>query len=231
MPATQASSLASSRRRLVAPFLTILAAVAGILAGRSAGQPGGEPLVLVLLVIIVASSVAAWVMTRPGQDSLVAIGHDAFRIELDRARRHRRTFAMARLELAAPTNSAAIGAGAAGVAAATLELIGASLRITDRAWLDDGDVVILLPESDRATAESFVERVRSAAPAQFTARMGIAAFPDDGLTSGALLDALERGIGGTVLPSPMVPTTVAGIAADLSTVSTSVGEQVESGTG
>jgi hypothetical protein len=233
MPATQASSPASSRtsrRLLMAPVLTILAAVAGLFVGRVAGQPGTDLLLVGLIVVIAACALAVRATTRPGRDSLVAVGFDAFRAELDRARRHRRTFAMARLELAAPVDGVAVDDGADSIAVATLRLIGASLRITDHAWLDGGDAVILLPESDRATAEAFVERLRGATPARFTARMGIAAFPDDGLTSGALLDALERGIEGTILPSPMVPTTVAGGAADLAAVSTSA-EHVESGIG
>ena len=147
---------------------------------------------------------------QPERDVLTAIGLDAFRAELDRARRHRRTFAMARLELATPADAVAAPDGPTGTDTATIQLIGASLRITDHAWLDDGDVVILLPESDRATAESFAERVRAIAPGRFTERTGIAAFPDDGLTSNALLDALERGMHGAPMPSPIVRTTVAG---------------------
>jgi hypothetical protein len=61
--------------------------------------------------------------------------------------------------------------------------------------------------------------------------MGIAAFPDDGLTSNALLDALERGMHGAPMPSPMVRTTVAGAATELATVGPTLGEQVESGIG
>jgi hypothetical protein len=51
------------------------------------------------------------------------------------------------------------------------------------------------------------------------------------LTSNALLDALEREMQGEPLPSPMVRTTVATVAADLASVTTTAGEQVESGIG
>ncbi len=61
--------------------------------------------------------------------------------------------------------------------------------------------------------------------------MGIAAFPDDGLTSSALLDALERGMQGEPMPSPIVRTTVAGVVPDLAGEPVTVGEQVESGIG
>jgi hypothetical protein len=233
MSASNASSPPSrpSRRRFAAPLLTVLAALAGLATGRLFGQPGSDVLVVGLIVVTGLCSIAAWITTRPDRDALTAIGLDAFRAELDRARRHRRTFAMARLELAKPADGGAAPDGPTITDTATIQLIGASLRITDHAWLDDGDVVILLPESDRATAESFAERVRVNAAGRFTERLGIAAFPDDGLTSNALLDALERGMDGAPMPSPMVRTTVAGAAPDLATVGGTVGEQIESGIG
>jgi hypothetical protein len=233
MSASNASSPPSrpSRRRFAAPLLTVLAALAGLATGRLFGQPGSNVLVVGLIVVTGLCSIAVWITTRPDRDALTAIGLDAFRAELDRARRHRRTFAMARLELAKPADGGAAPDGPTSTDTATIQLIGASLRITDHAWLDDGDVVILLPESDRATAESFAERVRVNAAGRFTERLGIAAFPDDGLTSNALLDALERGMDGAPMPSPMVRTTVAGAAPDLATVGGTVGEQIESGIG
>ena len=117
-----------------------------------------------------------------------------------------------------------------GIARTTIRLIGSSLRITDHAWLEDGDVVILLPESDGATAAAFAERVRTAAPGRFTEQTGIAAFPDDGLTSEALLDALERRGRGADLPSPMVRTTVSAVA-DLVAAPAAAPDPVESGVG
>jgi len=233
MPATTASPpiSRSRRRRLGAPLLTFLAAVAGLATGRLVGQPGNDLVVIALIVTIGVCSAAAWIAAQPGPGALTSTGQDAFRAELDRARRHRRTFAMARLELATSPDGGLLSDGDDGIAAATIQLVGASLRITDRAWLDDGDAVILLPESDRGTAESFAERVRAAAPGRFTDRIAFAAFPDDGLTSSALLDALERGMHGSLLPSPMVRTTVAGVAAELATVVAAVDDQVESGIG
>jgi hypothetical protein len=213
------------------PLLTLVAAVAGLATGRLFGQPGTDLLVVGLIVIVGLCAIAAWVTAQPGRDALTASGLDAFRAELDRARRHRRTFAMARLELAPSAGGVAAAVADDTTSTATIQLIGASLRITDHAWLDDGDVVILLPESDRETAESFADRVRTAAPGRFTARIGIAAFPDDGLTSSALLDALERGMEGAPMPSPIVRTTVAGVEADPASEPATVGEQVESGIG
>jgi hypothetical protein len=198
-------------RRFVTPVLTLVAAGAGLYGGSLGDKPANEFGVLVVLLLVAGCAIAAWVASQPGPDLLAASGHEAFRAELDRARRHRRTFAMARLELADPAGERAVdGPGGDGIARATIELIGASLRITDRAWLEDGDALILLPESDRATAEAFAGRVRAAAPGRFTDRSAMAVFPDDGLTSGALLDALDRGLRGEARPSPLVRTTVEG---------------------
>src|SRR5437660_1364926 len=79
-----------------------------------------------------------------------------------------------------------------------------------------------------ATAESFAERVRAEAPGRFTDRIAFAAFPDDGLTSSALLDALERGMHGSPVPLPIVRTTVADGAVDLATAVPTINDQVES---
>lgn len=197
-------------QRFAAPSLAVVAAVAGVGIGRLAGEPGSGAIVGALLLLIALASMGAWLTARPAPDVLRSSGRDALRSELDRARRHRRTFAMARLELADPAGrDGASNEVSDGIAAETIRLIGASLRITDRAWLDDGEVMILLPESDRATAEGFAARLRSAAPGRFGDRIGIACFPDDGLTSGALIDALDRGMNGGAMPSPLVRTTAA----------------------
>ena len=220
-------------RRLAVPLIALVAAAAGFGAGRLVDAPGSAlPLSLLVLTVAVAAG-AALLMVRPGPDRLRSIGLDALRSELDRARRHRRSFAMARFGLADPAPTSEVSDTASdGIAEATVRLIGASLRITDHVWLDGRDAVILLPESDRATAEAFAERVRATAPDRFVGRTGIAAFPDDGLTSGALLDALERDMLGDPVPSPMVRTTVAGMAGEGGASATlAVGDHAESGIG
>jgi hypothetical protein len=194
--------------RLIGPLLTLIAAGAGLLAGVRLAAPSSELSVIGSLLLVAVCAAAAWAVSGRGGEVLRTTGAEAFRAELDRARRHRRSFAMARLELVHPPADVIRDPDGDGIDSATIALIGASLRITDRAWLDDGDAIILLPESDRATAEAFAERVRKAAPGRFGSRIGLAVFPDDGMTSGALLDALERGIRGDARPAPIVNTTV-----------------------
>lgn len=70
-------------------------------------------------------------------------------------------------------------------------MLGVLLRRLDRVWPDGEDVYLLLPEGGRAMAESMLERIGE----QLTLLMpgweaAIAAFPDDGLSKGALLAAL-----------------------------------------
>ena len=202
------SAPGGSARRFIVPIFTLAAGAAGLFAGSQLGEPTGGLAVAAMLATIGVIVVAAWILFGPGPDILTAAGLDAFRAELDRARRHRRTFALARLALAHDAGVVAGASGASGIDLATLELVGSSLRITDHAWLEDGDVIVLLPESDRETAEALAERLHAAAPDRFTGRPSFAVFPDDGLTSGALLDALERGVRGDARPAPLVRTTV-----------------------
>ena len=225
-----------SKRRTGALLLGLLAVTAGFVAGRLFDQPGlGAVLAAVAVVAAVALTGGAALLAGSSDPaSRTADGRSAFQMELDRARRHRRTFAMARLELA---TAQPVGSGSTGVdrgtSAATISLIAGSLRITDRVWLDDGDAVVLLPESDRLTAEAFADRLRSATQSLFSSRWAIAAFPDDGLTSGALLDALERGMLGGAVPSPMIRTRVANVVEELASAAEAmtVGEPAESGIG
>jgi hypothetical protein len=81
-----------------------------------------------------------------------------------------------------------------------LALVGASLRLTDRAWRDGSDVIVLLPEAGRTTAVDLAARLADLAPGRFTSTVGIAVFPEDGLTSGALVDALGRDARGESVP-------------------------------
>jgi hypothetical protein len=116
---------------------------------------------------------------------------EEFRRELDRSRRYERQFVLVRVPGSrGPRNGAA--RPPAHAPEERLQAVAELLRSVDRAWLDEGDVYILLPECSRAMGEAFVSRLERLVPwlvAEVDVR--IAAFPGDGMTSGALLAVLH----------------------------------------
>ena len=176
--------------------LLALSLVAGVVAGLAI-----EPSIGVAVMAGgVLATVASLIVLTPGRGRDIAAGgavSDAaggwaeFHRELARARRFDRPFALVRLANAhapAPDGLVTVRDGVA-----------AGARRTDRAWIDGDDVLVLLPESSPTTAARFIERV-------VTGRTDIAlvptlaAFPDDGITSGALIAVAY---GGAVVPTPI----------------------------
>ena len=123
-------------------------------------------------------------------------GWAEFRREMRRARRGVKALTILRIPVTDP----------AGVDDATLaarsEEIAAHLRLVDRTWIDDGSVYVLLPESPRAAADVLLSRIRTVAPALLPADVRTATFPDDGLTSGAIIAAVHGAALGEV-PTPI----------------------------
>lgn len=104
--------------------------------------------------------------------------------ELERSRRSGRGFVL----LTMPCSSN--GSSRAGEPSA-VRLAG-YLRSLDEAWYDGGRFYVLLPEADRSSAGIVVERILAEAPELLASgEARIAAFPDDGLTAGALREALR----------------------------------------
>ena len=82
------------------------------------------------------------------------------------------------------------------------------LRLVDRTWVDDGSVYMLLPETSRAAADTLVTRILTVAPELLPADVRLATFPDDGLTSGALISAVH-GASLSEVPTPIRAAAVA----------------------
>lgn len=76
------------------------------------------------------------------------------------------------------------------------------LRLVDRTWVDEGSVYVLLPETTRAAADTLLERLRRLTPEVVPANVRVATFPDDGLTSGALISAVH-GASLSATPTPI----------------------------
>ena len=67
------------------------------------------------------------------------------------------------------------------------------VRRPDRAWVDGSLLHILLTDCDRPQGLAFLARASAAMPQLFADdRVKLVVFPDDGITSGALLAGLEE---------------------------------------
>lgn len=111
---------------------------------------------------------------------------DELRREMDRARRHERPFALARIT---PHPSGEV------TARMLLERLRSNgdrpeLRSADRFWRSGGDYFLLLPETSSQAARAVVERAVTAADQTLDADWQVVAFPEDGLTSTALFQGL-----------------------------------------
>ena len=70
--------------------------------------------------------------------------------------------------------------------------LSALVRSIDRVWAENGRVYLLLPEANRAMGEALLARLeqhRELGVRQEDARLAV--FPEDGLTTGALLEAVQ----------------------------------------
>jgi hypothetical protein len=160
---------------LVAAVLTSLAFGWGIATGVV--WPALVALSLTVLVILVdrvgrARRTAAGTVSGPS-------GWEDLDRELERARRYGRPVTVIRM----PVDG---GASPAGRAAAVLP----RLRRVDRAWAEHGEMIAVLPETDRADAEHLVSRLKAGRPEGATSSVAIATCPTDGATRHVLLAAL-----------------------------------------
>jgi hypothetical protein len=123
-----------------------------------------------------------------------AVGWRDFHRELIRARRRAHPLALVRLPSAAPEPRSLLD---------VLARVRGSLRRADAAWVDGSDVYVLLPETSREAAGPALARLTELGfVAERTPRLAV--FPEDGLTSGALIAALAGGAPTTVaLRSPL----------------------------
>jgi hypothetical protein len=111
---------------------------------------------------------------------------EEFRRELDRSRRHGHSFVIARV----PHGES--GDEGRGTGADDAVALGSFLRTIDLVWAEGGNVYVMLPESDRTNAWAVFQRIRSENPDLLPETgISLAMFPEDGLTSGALLAAIH----------------------------------------
>lgn len=108
--------------------------------------------------------------------------------ELRRSRRYEHTFALVRI----PSDANAV----AGSTVEFAQAIGSLVRSVDKVWSDAESVYVLLPEGDRAMSEAMLTRLGHPLAELLSAEeqdaISSVVFPQDGVTSRALLDALHR---------------------------------------
>jgi hypothetical protein len=191
-------------------------AAAAVITGAGIGLQAGEsglglaPGFGVLIALLGLGALVAFLSTPVRAGPPLAGSDDAgwteFRRELRRARRGGRPLTVLRIagdEL--PTD----GPDGPSVLGTRSRRLGLHLRLVDRTWVDDGSIYVLLPESPRAAANALIGRIRAESPGQLPERVRIATFPDNGLTSGALIAALHDGVVDAV-PIPIRPMTADG---------------------
>jgi hypothetical protein len=112
-----------------------------------------------------------------------------FRRELNRSRRYERRFVLVSFPIRHEVPGRRWYDGDEGGSVTEVQSL---LRSVDHTWASGGQVYALLPESDRATADAFLTRLRGLDPKGLVvSEARVVAFPEDGVTSGALLAALE----------------------------------------
>ena len=118
------------------------------------------------------------------------------RRELDRSRRYGRHFALVRIpgdDVEAQAPGRLLRRGRRGTVSSRASAVARVLRSVDSVWCHAGSVYLLLPETDGAGAVALTERMRRETPELVPATdVEIVAFPENGLTGGALLAALDR---------------------------------------
>lgn len=192
-----------TRRRppfAIAAAATVLGIGLGIaLAGIA---PGFGVIAGALVAIVGGSLVTAAVLATTWPASAEASADDAawteFRRELRRARRSARPLTLLRIPTPERTSSDSPDAGT------IVRDIGEELRLIDRTWVDGDSIYVMLPESSRAAAGEVIDRLRSVAATSAIGAAQMATFPEDGLTSGALLAAVHGSAVGEV-PIPLRP--------------------------
>lgn len=104
-------------------------------------------------------------------------------IELERGRRYERPFVLIRVPLE--------GQRGRGGQPDHCRRMTSAVRRIDRCWLAAGSLYFLLPESSRDAGEGLLTRMREHFPELPLHEAQMACFPDDAVTAGALLDAVQ----------------------------------------
>lgn len=172
-------------RSRLAPWTPLAGGGIGYLLGSDELPLGGLALgvagLLSLTVLVVRTAARSSGVPAAVGSIGPELGWREFYRELAGSRRHERPLTIVRL------------AGSPGELTFPEEWVasfGHTLRRLDRAWVQDGELYLLLPDTDQAAALKLIERIRPDHGEMAGVRCHVASWPSDGLTSGALLAAL-----------------------------------------
>lgn len=194
-----------------------LATAGGIGLGFQVSQLtiSAQPVLGLWVALFAVGAMFALYISSPivtGDVTLVA-GSDAgwteFRRELRRARRGARPLTFVRLPGDEVRSEVDLDGRPIDLTARSRRLA-THLRLVDRTWVDDGSIYVLLPESPRSAADVLIQRVDAAEPGWLPANIRVATFPEDGLTSGAIIAAVHDAAFDAV-PIPIRTSLVEGI--------------------
>lgn len=136
---------------------------------------------LAVVAVAGATFFAGWLSARAsGEVGAAPEVVDPLLSELDRARRFAHPFSVVRLAPGPDADGDPVGH------------LARTVRSIDRAWDGDDATYLLLPETGRDGARRLLDRLLAESPAADDLDVRLASFPDDELTSQALLERLAR---------------------------------------
>jgi len=186
---------------MVSWVATAVAALVGLIVGLLVGDllPGltfGLGLLVGCLgsILVVPALRAAPAGITGAAIDEAAAGWAEFHRELARARRFDGQFAIVRFSTGASADDDAL-------VGLRNEIASISRRI-DRLWIDEDNILLLLPGSTHAAAEAAIARIVDGVPAASAVDAGVAMYPEHGITSGSLIAAVY-GSGREDVPTPI----------------------------
>lgn len=167
--------------------LVVMAVAAALCSAAGLGTTATAALVVGVGSIAIVAAMAS-VETAATAGSLAPATVDLVErlaLELERSRRHEQPLSVARLPL--------VERGEAGAAAQYLaRSVQASLRTIDETIAEGDSIYLILPGTDRESAELCVQRVAESRPGLFTdSFIRYGTFPEDGVTVAGILQVLD----------------------------------------
>lgn len=165
----------------------VAAIVLAMFASYELGMANDSLVVLVVPVVLTVVIVVALASVQAAPKRAMAPyeqpgGWERFGIELERSRRHGRPLSLLR---ATPPRMSGWEPDT------DFDELVASVRAVDAAWIDGRHVLILMPETERAATATAIARLSARLPELREAELRLAVYPEDGITSGALVARLD----------------------------------------